>query len=179
MDVTGMFLTHAIAHNQRKSAFFFSRFKFRRIRDQDNTHYCFHCGSDWGFTPGKDGTPLKCEDPKVRVSKDGVDMIVRDAINDPFFRELLTREPGYQIPEQGSPRYDEWLEYQAYFAFGPALAAFAEKNGYTIHRHNPMKSHDPKTHADGIIGCADKYDDVWDWLGNEIPKNFPYVVSIN
>ena len=53
-------MTHAAARHHNKSAFFFSRFNFVRMKERGNTHYCFACGGDVGFTPGPDGKPTNC-----------------------------------------------------------------------------------------------------------------------
>jgi len=53
MDVTSVFMTHAIARRENKQPFFFSRFNFERMKERGNTHYCFHCGGSVGFTPRK------------------------------------------------------------------------------------------------------------------------------
>lgn len=103
-------LTHSIAWREGKLPFFFSRFKFERMQEKGNTHFCFGCLSDVGYTPGPDGEPTN------------------------------------------------HLE---------------DKESY----YNGMKYHD-QTHADFIIGNADKYDDPWDWLKGEIPKDFPCVVAV-
>jgi len=49
-----------------------------------------------------------------------------------------------------------------------------EENGY-----NFMEKHDA-SHSTGVIGNAQKYNNVWDWLEKEIgkKKDFPFVVSI-
>jgi hypothetical protein len=44
-------------------------------------------------------------------------------------------------------------------------------------RYNPMKEHDI-SHEDAVVGNADKYDNVWDWLHGEIDGNFPYIVNV-
>lgn len=43
--------------------------------------------------------------------------------------------------------------------------------------YNPMKSHND-THSDAVIGNADLFDFVGDWLEHEIPGDFPYIVSV-
>lgn len=43
--------------------------------------------------------------------------------------------------------------------------------------YDPMKRHDFKTHT-AVVGNADKYTDPWDWLEKEVPKDFPYTLSI-
>jgi len=45
-------------------------------------------------------------------------------------------------------------------------------------RYDFMKEHDPVAHGEVVIGNADKYDNVWDWLKGEIPADFPYVVTV-
>ena len=87
-------VTHAIAASRRKAPFFFSRFNFTRMKARGNTHYCFHCGGQHGFTPGPNG----------------------EALN-------------------------------------------ASGDSY-----EPMSDHDQVSHADGIVGDADKFDNAWDWL---------------
>lgn len=45
--------------------------------------------------------------------------------------------------------------------------------------YDAMKHHDA-THANGVIGNASRYRNVWDWLEREIgkKKDFPFVVSV-
>ena len=62
MGVGGMFLTHAVAKQQGKSPFFFSRFIFERMKKRGNTHYCFHCGGNVGFRPERTGRLIKRND---------------------------------------------------------------------------------------------------------------------
>ncbi len=107
MSITGIFLTHDIAHRVGKPPFFFSRFDFDQMRERGNTHYCFHCGGSFGFKPGEDGTPTDCA---------GDD-------------------------------------------------------------YNPMEGHDD-THSDAVIGNANSFQFVRDWLYHEITGNFPYLVSV-
>ena len=47
--------TRMIADGLGKPAFFFSRFYFDRMKEHGNTHYCFNCGGQQGFTPGPNG----------------------------------------------------------------------------------------------------------------------------
>jgi hypothetical protein len=42
-------LTHSIARREGKRPFFFSRFKFQRMQEMGNTHYCFACLSQSGY----------------------------------------------------------------------------------------------------------------------------------
>lgn len=45
--------------------------------------------------------------------------------------------------------------------------------------HDPMKDHDPVTHADGIVGDVEKFSDAFDWIENaKFPVKFPFVVHI-
>lgn len=46
---------HVQARKLKKIPFFFSRFNFERMQQVGNTHYCFHCGGDWGFNLGPQG----------------------------------------------------------------------------------------------------------------------------
>jgi hypothetical protein len=55
MQVTGIFLPHQAAKQSGKIPFFFSRYIHGSIKARGNTHYCFHCGGDVGFTPGPKG----------------------------------------------------------------------------------------------------------------------------
>lgn len=52
-----MALTHSLARRSDLSPFFFSEYNFKRMQERKNTHYCFDCGGDVGFTPGPDGKP--------------------------------------------------------------------------------------------------------------------------
>jgi hypothetical protein len=103
-------LTHAIADQAHKPPFFFSRFNFTRMKERGNTHYCFHCGGNVGFTPGPNGE---------------------------------------------------------------AMNSIHDSSGY-----NPMAKHDSIAHQDAVIGGADKYDWVGDWLRAKIKSDFPYVVTV-
>jgi hypothetical protein len=53
LGVTEVFLTKIAAEKARKSAFFFSRFNFTRMKERGDTHYCFHCGGQHGFKEGE------------------------------------------------------------------------------------------------------------------------------
>ncbi len=53
-----------------------------------------------------------------------------------------------------------------------------EATNSTERGYNPMKRHDPVTHADGVIGDADKYDWEQRWLRAKIGKDFPFVVCV-
>ena len=55
MSLAGILFTHVAARREGKLPFFFSRFKFYEMRERDNSHYCFACLSDVGYTPGKNG----------------------------------------------------------------------------------------------------------------------------
>lgn len=50
--------THSVARREGKPPFFFSRFNFERMKERGNTHYCFYCGGNCGFTPSSDGSPF-------------------------------------------------------------------------------------------------------------------------
>ncbi len=50
-------LTHAIARQEQKPPYFFSRFNFTRMTARGNTHFCFYCGGGYGFTPDSHGLP--------------------------------------------------------------------------------------------------------------------------
>ncbi len=55
MTVTGILMTHAVARREGKLPFFFSRFKFDRMKKMGNTHFCFACLSNMGYIPDQDG----------------------------------------------------------------------------------------------------------------------------
>ena len=180
MSATAMLATHAIARQENKSPFFFSRFNFDRMTERGNTHYCFHCGGEWGFRPDKKGNATNCEDTKATLYKPNGDEIkVREALADTELEPLLTNEPGYKRRKPEDRDYDEWLGYGANFTFCSELVALAETRVYKLHRYNPMEKHDPQTHAEAVIGKADKYRNVGTWLGQIVAlKDFPYIVNV-
>lgn len=61
MSLTQILLTHSAARQTGMSPFFFSRFNFDRMKEKGNTHYCFHCGNDHGFTLGPNGEATNCD----------------------------------------------------------------------------------------------------------------------
>ena len=103
----GMLITHTIARREKKPVFFFSRFTFTRMRQAENTHYCFNCGGSHGF----------------------------------------------QVDETGIARN------------------IHADDTYLCERHSTEC-------APAVIGNADKYDNPWDWLQHEMPKDFPHIVHI-
>ncbi len=180
MQVTALLMTHAIAREMRKAPFFFSPFTFDRMRERKNTHFCFHCGGQWGFRPNEDKTITNHEDTKATLfqSLRKKHITVAEALKNPVLCNLIVDEPGYPRRKKGDQDYNDWLGYSAHLVFCSRLVTFAEKNGCEISRHNPMEKHDPITHASGVVGEADKYTDVYNWLSHVITKNFPYVVQI-
>ena len=44
-------------------------------------------------------------------------------------------------------------------------------------KYNGMEDHD-ETHANFILGNANKYDNPWEWLEHEMSEDFPCIVSI-
>ena len=158
-------MTHVAARREGKSPFFFSHFNMGTIRKRGNTHYCFHCGGHYGFTPDKDGNPTNHMDSIVTLQKtDGEYVLVREALKDANLEPHITNSPGYPRRSPEDRGYEEWLTYQAHFDYNHDFAKRCEVNGYTIHRYNPMEGHDPVTHADAIIDGADKLQSVSDWL---------------
>jgi len=119
MGFLGVALTHGLARQTGKEAYFFSRFNFGRMKERNNTHFCFLCGGVVGFKPEKVGRLFKRRD---------------------LAKPLDCLEDG------------GW---------------------------NPMKKHDA-SHAVAVIGNANKYGNVWDWLEKEIgkKKDFPFIVSV-
>lgn len=180
MSIVDALFTHAVADSQRKSAFFFSRFNFDRARKRGNTHYCFHCGGDFGFKPGKDGIATNCEDDKVSLYRaDGSEVKVKAALEDAFLAPHLANSPGYPLRKPGDRGYEEWLEYGAHFSYSQNFVKWANKYEYRVYRYNPMERHDPITHAEAVVGDMQKYRTPWAWLEKaKLPDNFPYVISI-
>ncbi len=180
MSLLSVLGTHIIAKEEHKSPFFFSRFNFDRMKERGNTHYCFHCGGSWGFRPGKNGVPYNCKDTKATLYKPNGEAIEeREALGDVGLESLLTNEPGYERLKPSDSRYGERLHDDAHFIFCPKLVVLATERRYKIFCYNPMERHDCKTHAEAVIGGAEKYRDVWTWLRQSPrPKDFPYIVNI-
>lgn len=180
MTITEVLLTHAVARQKNMSPFFFSRFNFDRMKERKNTHYCFHCGGQWGFRLGKKDNAINCKDTEITIKKpDGDEIKVREALADTELEPFLTNKSGYKRCNPGDHDYNDWLDYDADFTFCPKLMALIKARGYTFYRYNPMEKHDPKTHAEAVIGNVNKYRTVWEWLnGVRYPKNFPYVVNV-
>ena len=63
MSIVGILLTHSEARKTGKPPFFFSRFKFQKMKELGNTHYCFHCSGDCGFKPDSKGLATKSRVP--------------------------------------------------------------------------------------------------------------------
>lgn len=172
-------VTHSLAHREGKSPFFFSRYNFIRMNERGNTHYCFHCGGKWGFTPGKNGVATNCEDDVFCLFKGNQSILVKDALEDKTLEPHIVDTPGYPRKKPEDRDYEEWLDYSAYFIYIPDFTKWCEQNGYRIFRYNPMKDHDPVTHADAVVGGAEKYDFAVDWLKAVIsPEKFPYIVCL-
>jgi len=177
---TGIIFTHMKARELNKPAFFFSRFTFKQMKERGNTHYCFHCGGDYGFTPGENGEATNCEDDMMYLYRqDKSEVKVRDALKDANLEPHIADTPGYPRRKPGYHGYEKWLDYDTSFIYDAAFAKWCVENGYTVYRYNSMKHHDPVTHANAIISGAEKYEFVSDWLRSvKLPKDFPYIVSL-
>lgn len=179
MSGVGMLLTHSIARREGKLQFFFSRYNFQSMRERGNTHYCFYCIGDWGFTPGKDGEPTNHLDDKIWI-RVGADEFMRnaDVLKDSYLESQIVDSKGSPRHKPGDAEYVEWLKMIADLKYSPELEAWCVNNGYAIFRWNPMDAHDPVTHANGIVGGADKFDSAYAWLEASLPEDFPLFVSI-
>lgn len=179
MSIGAVLMTHAIAHRHRKAPFFFSRWNFERMKERGNTHYCFHCGGSWGFTPDEDGNATNCLDDVACVLVDGERMKMREALENPELEPLIADTAGYSRRKPDHPRYDEWLDYMAHFAATDVFFEVAERLGLEVYHYNPMKDHDPETHAEAVICGANEHDWVGDWFKSlEFSEEFPYIVSV-
>lgn len=179
MTMTGILMAHMIAHREQKPPFFFSRYNLEGIRRRGNTHYCFHCGGHYGFVPGPNGEPTNHMDDKIALTKaNGERVLVKEALKDARLEPHITDSAGYPRYKPGDGRYEEWLKYSADFNYSPAFAEWCEENGYAVFRYNPMKDHDPVTHADAVIGGANRFDVASKWLEENITSEFPYLVAI-
>lgn len=182
MEVAALLVTHAIAGQTRKTPFFLSRFDFERMKQLGNTHYCFHCGGRWGFKMGKAGIAHNCEEPVATLHniETSLAMKVSEVIADPELEPHIADELGYARRTPDHHLYKEWLNGTAYFTPNPELAEIASRRGYRFRRSNPMKNHDPKTHADGVVGQGHRYGNVWEWIARtKYPKGFPFVVQVD
>lgn len=179
MSGVGILLAHSMAYREGKPPFFFSRYNFESMRERGNTHYCFHCIGKWGFTPGKDGEPTNHLDDKIWI-RVGSDEYMRnsDALKDSYLKSRIVERKGYPRHKPGDVEYAEWLKMSADLKYSTELEAWCEKNGYAIFRWNPMDGHDPVTHADGIVGGADKFNSAFEWIEANLPEDFPLVVAI-
>ncbi len=172
-------MTHTIAHQHRKAPFFFSRWNYEQMKERGNTHYCFHCGGSWGFIPDADGNATNCLADVVSVFVDGKEMKVREALKHPELEPLIADTSGYPRKSPNSPRYNEWLDYTAHFAASDEFFEVVERLELEIYHYNPMKNHDPVTHAEAVIKGADEHDWVGDWFKSiEFSEEFPYIVAI-
>ncbi len=118
-------------------------------------------------------------DSRISLQKrDGGYVLIREALKDASLEPHITDSAGYQRRSPGDRGYKEWLGYNADFDYTPEFARRCEENGYTVHRYNPMRNHDPIAHANSVVGGADKYRFAGDWLEKKIGPDFPYVVAI-
>lgn len=180
MDIAALYLTHIKAHQEGKAPFFFSRFNFQRMKERGNTHYCFHCGGDWGFTPGKNGEATNCEDDKITLYQEGKKHVkIKEALKDKNLEPYITNSPGFPRRKPDDEMYEKWLDYTAYFDFSDDFVKWCEENGYKVHRYNPMKNHDPITHANAVVGGAEKHEFAFKWFENiKLPCGFPFIVNL-
>lgn len=177
MQVAALLLTHLEAQRLRKSPFFFSLFNFERMKRRGNTHYCFDCGGQWGFTPDKKGEATKCaDDPMLMRDVAKYDYLRnRDVVSDETLVLLLDTN----IHNPNDYGYSEWLDSAARFLDSPSLEKVAQEKELTVYSYNAMRSHDPKTHRNAVVGKAHKFRFAREWLIRMIPRNFPYVVSLH
>lgn len=175
----GILMTHMVASREQKPPFFFSRYNLQRIRERGNTHYCFHCGGHWGFTPGPNGEATNQMDNKITLqNRNGESVLIKDALKDVNLESHITDSPGYSRRKPEDKQYKQWLEYSADFDYTPEFVQWCEANGYAIHRYNPMEGHDPVAHVSGVVDGADKFAYARDWLEKKIGSDFPYIVEI-
>ncbi|OGZ14803.1 MAG: hypothetical protein A3J08_00490 [Candidatus Lloydbacteria bacterium RIFCSPLOWO2_02_FULL_51_11] len=57
-DVAMVIQTHDQSRREGKSVFFFSPWIFEKMKDRRNSHYCFWCNGNAGFTPAVTRTRL-------------------------------------------------------------------------------------------------------------------------
>jgi len=89
----------------------------------------------------------------------------------PFFFSRFNFE---QMKELGNTHYC--------FHCGGWIGFIPDENGQPTNcvdgrGYNSMKNHNT-SHSDGVIGDADLFDFVGDWLESKIHSDFPYVVSV-
>lgn len=180
MDVGAVLMTHTLANQEGKMPFFFSRFNFQRMKERGNTHYCFHCGGEWGFIPGEKGEATNCEDNKIQLIKeDGSQVTYEDAIADDKLRAHIYEGPGYPCKNKKDSGYNEYLKWSASFVYEPSFIAWCEQNRYKIYRWNPMRKHNPTSHAMAVVGGADGFNYVHSWFEEmQLPPEFPYIVCL-
>jgi hypothetical protein len=114
-------------------------------------------------------------------------MVAVEVGRPPFF---FSRFNFARMKERGNTHYCFRCGGPVGFIPGPKGEATNCKDG----EYNPMKDHDPITHADAVITRANCYSNVWEWLDKEIarkcnqtrmakilrraPKDFPFIVSV-
>jgi hypothetical protein len=179
MSIGAVLLTHSIAHQNHKSPFFFSQWDFWRAKKRGNTHYCFDCGGDWGFTPGEGGIAINCESDKVTLFRGKKEILISEALQDPMLEPHITNSPGYPRHTPKDRDYEEWLTYTAHFDYSPRFVELAERAGFTVHRYNPMAKHDPVTHAAAVLDGIQEHEYAGEWFNSvSLPEDFPYVVLL-
>ena len=179
MDVAALLLTHVAARNSGKAPFFFSRWTFDSANKRGNTHYCFHCGGDWGFTPGKNGEATNCEDDKVTLYRNDERVLIAEALENPMLEPHITDSPGYPRRKPEHRDYEEWLGYTADFDYSSEFVLSAEKAGFVVRRYNSMRHHDPETHAEAVVDGIQNHKWAHDWFRSiKVPESFPYVVTL-
>src|SRR4051812_13710213 len=116
MSIGGVLFTHSVAHCRGRAPFFFCRFIFYVARKRKTTHYCFHCGGNFGFRPGQNAVALNSEDDVMNLYRpDGTTVKVREALADPLLDPFLATTPGHIRRTPNDSRYEEWLDHQAHF----------------------------------------------------------------
>lgn len=179
MSLGGVLLMHTVAHGENKAPLFFSRFNFQRMKERGNTHYCFHCGGHYGFTPGRGGEVTNQMDNKITLkNKAGEEVLIKDALNNANLEPHIANSEGYPRYKPEDGRYEDWLKYEADFDYDPTFVRWCESNGYVVHRHDPMKNHDSITHANAVVGGANRFNSASQWLEDRLPNEFPYIVGV-
>ena len=180
MNMQSAVVIHAIAHRAGKTPLFFSRSIFDRMKARGNTHYCFLCEGRWGFAPDEHGVATNQMDDVVLLETEwGALITVQAALENDYLGKRLV------VENELSDRWlldgnwlGEYVKQYARFQDTSELDAWCDQNGYRIRRHDPMERHDPKTHAGAVVGDADKFDSVDDWLSEKLPPYFPFLVAI-
>ena len=179
MNLQGALFVYGAAHRDEKNPLFFSQATFQRMKERGNTQYCFLCGGDWGFTPDAQGNATNQMNPVMLLEQEGSGLVtIRVALANAVLRHYLAADAINELRDREHGHAEDYVAYYAPFDYTPEFASWCRQHGYRMHRNDPMRDHDPRTHAQAVVGCADQFDTAEDWLKEKLPTYFPFLIAV-